>query len=392
QPVTVKTLSSIAITTQPTKRAYKYGETFDAAGMVVTATYSDGSTAVVTGWTYAPTGALAHSDTVVTVSYTAGGTTKTATTAITIAKILSSIAITTAPTTTNYISGQTINTAGMVVTATYSDGSTAIVTGSCTHSPATASGSSYTVSYTYGGITKTAAQGISVVTPSATLGSNSWETISLVSAAGAADNFWNVGDEKPITLNGTTYTAQIIGFNHDNLSASDAKRGTSYNGGTNKAGITFGLKECLATQDDMNPTDNNYGGWDASEMRKSTLATTIYGYLDASIKSALRTVDKLATRGVQNSTMLTSADKLFLFAETEVFRNNFYSYNGEGVQYDYWKAGNSRIKRLNGSANWWWERSPRTNYSSGFAFVDGNGDAQSNTANSFAGVSFGFCV
>lgn len=37
-------LTGIAITTPPTKTAYKVGETFDPAGMVVTATYSNGAT------------------------------------------------------------------------------------------------------------------------------------------------------------------------------------------------------------------------------------------------------------------------------------------------------------------------------------------------------------
>jgi len=42
------TLNSIAVTTQPTKTTYVIGETFDPAGMVVTATYSDKTTKPVT--------------------------------------------------------------------------------------------------------------------------------------------------------------------------------------------------------------------------------------------------------------------------------------------------------------------------------------------------------
>lgn len=74
----VKALVSIAVTTAPSKTMYTEGESFDAAGMVVTATYSDNSTAVITGYTYAPTGALSAADTVITISYTEGGVTKTA--------------------------------------------------------------------------------------------------------------------------------------------------------------------------------------------------------------------------------------------------------------------------------------------------------------------------
>lgn len=81
-----KTLSSIAITTAPTTTTYTAGNTFSATGMVVTATYSDSTTAVLNAgsYTYAPNGALTTGDTTITVSYTEGGVTKTATQAITV--------------------------------------------------------------------------------------------------------------------------------------------------------------------------------------------------------------------------------------------------------------------------------------------------------------------
>jgi len=47
---TKKTVTSIAVTTLPTKILYNLGEDFDPEGMVVTATYSDRSTAAVTGY------------------------------------------------------------------------------------------------------------------------------------------------------------------------------------------------------------------------------------------------------------------------------------------------------------------------------------------------------
>ncbi len=47
-PAPENTLVSIAVTTPPAKMAYDIGETFDPAGMVVTATYSDESTAPAT--------------------------------------------------------------------------------------------------------------------------------------------------------------------------------------------------------------------------------------------------------------------------------------------------------------------------------------------------------
>lgn len=79
-----KEVASIAVTTAPTKTSYTAGESFDATGMVITATYTDTTTKVVTGYTYTPSGALATTDTAVTISYTEGGATKTATQAITV--------------------------------------------------------------------------------------------------------------------------------------------------------------------------------------------------------------------------------------------------------------------------------------------------------------------
>ena len=78
------TLSSIAITTPPTKTTYTAGESFNTAGMVVKATYSDSSTATVTGYTVSPSAALTTGNTSVTITYTEGGVTKTATQAITV--------------------------------------------------------------------------------------------------------------------------------------------------------------------------------------------------------------------------------------------------------------------------------------------------------------------
>ena len=65
-----KTLSSIAVTTAPTKTTYTAGENFDPAGMVVTATYSDSSTAAVTGYTVTDGNSLTAGTTSVTISYT----------------------------------------------------------------------------------------------------------------------------------------------------------------------------------------------------------------------------------------------------------------------------------------------------------------------------------
>ena len=79
-------LESIAITTEPTKTTYTEGQSFDPAGMVVTGHFVDADDNTntkdeeVTGYTITPNGALATTDTQVTITYQG----KTATQSITV--------------------------------------------------------------------------------------------------------------------------------------------------------------------------------------------------------------------------------------------------------------------------------------------------------------------
>ena len=99
----------------------------------------------------------------------------------------------------------------------------------------------------------------------------------------------------------------------------------------------------------------------------------------------------MTSAGSQSATINTTADKLFLLSEIEIFGRVSYSKSGEGTQYDYYKAGNIRVKKLNGSAHTWWERSPRGSSSSTFCDVYSNGSAAYDLASNAFGVAFGFC-
>ena len=165
-----KTLVSIEITNPPAKTVYMKGSSFDPGGMVVVATYSDASTNIMfnaAGCTFTPENDLQPSDKYVTISYTEGGVTKTATQAITVtsdALVLTGIAVTRSPVATGYTAGRPFDPAGMVITAAYSDGSTRAVTG-YTYEPSGAlqvTDSCVTISYTEGGVTKTTTQAITV--------------------------------------------------------------------------------------------------------------------------------------------------------------------------------------------------------------------------------------
>lgn len=535
-------LVSIAITTPPAKTTYVSGETFNPAGMVVTATYSNGATLKATGYSFSPDTALTDGTTSVTIEYTEGGVTKTAEQAITVVHRLESISITTKPTKTTYEYGDSFQSAGMVVKATYSDGATANVTGySCSPTLLSTVGTqTITVSYTERNVTKTATTSVTVnrktisTVPSqsgsltynggsqsptwnnysttqltiggTTSGTNagsytatftpksnyrwadgtttaksvSWSigkaagslsisptsmtldtttksktitvtrsgdgTISAVSsntaaatvsvsgntvtvtgkangsatitisvAAGAnytaptsktcavtvsflkdnfADNDWSaiiaachsgsvpstwvVGNSKTMTINGASYQVDIIGKNHD----------TYASGG--KAPLTFQLHDYYGETKNMNSSNTNSGGWTSCAMR-STHLPAILALMPTEVQNGIREVNKLTSTGSQSATINTTADKLFLLSEVEIFGSTTYSEAGEGTQYDYYKAGNSKVKKRNGSAASWWERSRDASYSTRFCLVTSDGNANYGGASYARGVAFGFC-
>lgn len=109
-PVTVThKLESIAITTNPTKVTYEYGDTLVTTGMVVTATYSDTKTAAVAG-SVSPTTLNTVGTQVITVTYTENGVTKTTTFPVTVER--KSVAKPTWKANLNYTgSSQAVNTA-----------------------------------------------------------------------------------------------------------------------------------------------------------------------------------------------------------------------------------------------------------------------------------------
>ena len=81
----VKAVASIAITTPPTKTTYIDGESFDPAGMVVTATYSDSTTDDVTASCEYSTDPLTYGSTSITVSF--GGKSATQTIVVNAAQV-----------------------------------------------------------------------------------------------------------------------------------------------------------------------------------------------------------------------------------------------------------------------------------------------------------------
>lgn len=455
-------LVSIAVTTPPAKTVYEYGDSFQSAGMVVTATYSDGASAAVSNYSISPTTFTSVGSQSVTISYTEHGVTKTSTTAVTVnKKTISAVpsqsgALTyngssQSPTWSGYsatqltIGGTTSGTNAGSYTATFTpkanyrwaDGTTtaknvtwtigkaagslgisptsmtldtttksktitvtrsgdgAISATSSNTAAATVSVSGNTVTVTgkasgSATITVSVAEGTNHTAPASktctvtanflnsTFASNTWEQIIAACQSGSVPDAWVAGDNKTMTIDGKSYRFDIVGKNHD----------TYTDGGI--APLTFGLHDCYGTKYQMNVNNSNSTGWNDSRMRTTTLPA-ILAKMPENIQNGIRSVNKLTATSGSDSTIKTASDKLFTFSEMEVYGSTKYSHSGEGNQYDYYKAGNSKVKRVGSTASNWWLRSPGASTGNSFCAVGNDGSNKGYSAGNSNGVCFGFC-
>lgn len=210
---------------------------------------------------------------------------------------------------------------------------------------------------------------------------NEWADIIKACHANEVPDTW-VADGtcyKDMLINGTNYRIDIIGKNHDDLAD-----------GTGKAPLTFQMHDCYATTYQMNSSNTNVGGWGSCKMRTETMPA-LKLLLPAEVQAGIREVQKKSSAGNKSSSIVTTNDDLFLLTEIEIFGRTTYSAAGEGTQYEYYQAGNSKVKNLSGSAYSWWESSPDSSDSTDFCRVFSAGSANADYASFLFGVAFGFC-
>ena len=259
-----------------------------------------------------------------------------------------------------------------------------------------------------------------------TLNSNTWAAIKAASDAGDAANVWSVGDTKNIRLNGAvgnftfsnlSIDAFILGFNH-NSSKEGGKRIHFAIGKISGNMVALCDNQYNSNQNNngyfnMNPNNSNSGGWKNSYMRTTLLGNSgtptspRSGSLMAALPSDLRAVMKSVTKYTDNvgndtghtaSNVTATTDYLWLMSEYEVQGGQSYANSYEKnsqAQYEYFKAGNSKIAYRHsstGSAVWWWLRSPYYHDYGTFCTVYTGGGSDYGSANYSGGVAPGFAA
>ena len=210
---------------------------------------------------------------------------------------------------------------------------------------------------------------------------NSWSQIIKACQKKEVPSTWVVGDQKAMTINGKDYLIDIIGKDHDD-----------YADGSGKAPLTFQMHDIYNVPSyAMNASNTNSGGWTNSVMRNTHLPA-ILALMPSEVQNGIKEVNKLTSAGSTSSTINTTADKLFLLSEIEIFGSRSYSYAGEGSQYAYYVNGGSTLKKKNNVSDTWWERSPRDVDYTSFCRVDSGGAANRESAgNALHGAVPAFC-
>ena len=202
-------------------------------------------------------------------------------------------------------------------------------------------------------------------------------------------------DLPSLTVDGTTYTWNatyqnlrivISGFNHY-IHCGDTENTKNH--------ILWTFKN-VVLQRQMNSSDTNTGGYNASAMK-----TYLDGVFALGLGSALGSSDYLYTisRAISRKGSTEWArNTVFLPTEVEVFGVATYGDDqnewNTNIQYPIYRDSSYyRCKKYNGSRAWWWEATPYASNSAYFCYVGYNGNSSdSGASDSNGGVAPAFCT
>ena len=184
---------------------------------------------------------------------------------------------------------------------------------------------------------------------------DTWETIAANVAAGKASSY-TVGDTKTVDLGDLgTHTVRV------------ANTSDCTNGETSETACGFVVEFAdIITEQTMNSSLTNVGGWPASELR-TYVNSTIYNALPSDLQGVIVDTTVVSGHGTTSGEEnFTSTDKLYLLSTKEVWNGGTGDDTAEAEtkQLDYYAnlgvTGSNysgAIKQYNGSNYYWWLRS-----------------------------------
>lgn len=204
-----------------------------------------------------------------------------------------------------------------------------------------------------------------------------------------AETGWHVGDERQVTLGAMsatgvdeshaeqTVTLVLMDSGHYELvTPTQAGRTTDH--------FVVGLKNSLAELGYMNSAGTNAGSWKSS--RRRTWCNQVFRMaMPEYLRQRFKQFKVISATEYNVFTVTTTEDFFALFAEKEIFNAHTYSNMTEAealTQIAYYATASHRIKKQgeNGSADYWWQRSPYASHNSSFCRVTSSGGAFNDTA------------
>ena len=256
----------------------------------------------------------------------------------------------------------------------------------------------------------------------------SWAVVQQLVRLGIAAKVFSIGDQ--LVCNHATYgklTWDIIGIDHDTPVNSEYTHSLTIQL-HDCLGATFQFDAAEPTNPDTNRQSYGSNNWSESGIRQwlnsagnpgtwweaktdydvqPTYATSTAGFmkgLDADFLAAVGEVSKITAKNTvtDGGGSDTTTEKFFLLSLTEIYGglNNSIS---EGVVYPYYSDNSAltaagtgtdanRIKYRNGSAQYWWLRSPHPSYSNNVRNVLTTGNVSDISAYGSGGVAPACCI
>ena len=214
--------------------------------------------------------------------------------------------------------------------------------------------------------------------------------------SGQASTWFELGDKIKILTPTTAFTdtsivLSLIGFNHFRLAD-----------GTAMAKTVWHMIGAMSAPYKHHTTNVNTGGWAQSDIR-TYLNETVLKNLPIHWQALIKTVQVKSSIGGLSAEISTSQDKLFLLSTAEVttaeaaavpYKNEIDA-DADNITFAVFTDNNSRIRKTfnaEGSAVYWWLRSPDPSSATYFRYVGNNGNVGANYASIAYSLAWGFCI